>query len=58
MHIGITRKTAELTTNRKSPHDIGSVDGIVKQYLKQKSALGTAARLTKTTPFKGKPGRK
>jgi hypothetical protein len=30
-----------LMNYRKPEHDIGSVDGIVRQYLRQKSALGT-----------------
>lgn len=32
-----------LTGHRKPEHDIGSVDAIVRQYLRQKSALGTGA---------------
>jgi hypothetical protein len=50
-----SNQIAMLTRDRKPEHDIGSVDGIVRQYLRQKSALGTkAAAVKKTTLVKGK----
>lgn len=44
-----TKKPAQtrLFYLRKPEHDVGSVDGIVRQYLRQKSALGTASTMNR-----------